>query len=157
MHLSLDLISPTNALTRLTLSGSGDPIRDHAQLVQLQRRWGCLGYHPPIPAGGWLFPLEAEAGFDWTLLGGERFEHQGTIYVRLGGMVYTRRDLAPEERTIKGKKEETMPAAIRYSRGARPADTAIEASGDNSYVTLAVFRGRGQIDPLTQRTQRAGA
>jgi len=116
------------------------------QLLDVQRRYGRLGwYSGDIPAGGFQFPLDNEADFDWTLLGGRKFsteDGEEAVYCR--GAVWKRRELAAVD-----TRKLRLPAAVKYSRGARPTDPEHlkeKSDGDIEYVTLAIFRG-GRRNP----------
>ncbi len=110
------------------------------QLLDVQRRYGRLGWTSgDVPAGGYQFPLENEADFDWCLLGARRFTTDDGDAVYCRGYVYKRRELEAVD-----SKKLRLPKAVKYSRGARPTDPEHlreKADGEIEYVTLAVFRG----------------
>lgn len=116
------------------------------QLLDAQRRFGRLGwYSGDVPAGGFQFPLDNEADFDWSLLGGRKFaleDGEEAVYCR--GAVWKRRELSAVD-----TKKLRLPAAVKYSRGARPTDPEHlreKSDGEIEYVTLAIFRG-GRRNP----------
>ncbi|AFZ67015.1 single-stranded DNA-binding protein [Deinococcus peraridilitoris] len=104
-------------------------------------QWGAQGYHSgEIPAGGFQLPLENESDFHWALLGGRKFtSDDGDACVWCRGHVWKRRELAAVD-----TRKMRLPAAVKYSRGAKPTDPPhlVETGeGDIGYVALAVFRG----------------
>ena len=115
------------------------------QLLDVQRRYGRLGwYSGDVPAGGFQFPFENESDFDWALLGGRKFTIDGEDAVYCRGAVWKRRELAAVD-----TRKLRLPAAVKYSRGARPTDPEHlreKGDGDIEYVTLAIFRG-GRRNP----------
>ena len=116
------------------------------QLLDVQRRFGRLGWSSgDIPPGGFQFPLDNAGDFDWSLLGGRTFQDgEGNTCVWARGWAWKIRVLEAVD-----SKKLKLPAAIKVSRGARPADPPhlIEkADGDFAYVTLAIFRG-GRRNP----------
>ncbi|AFZ67819.1 single-stranded DNA-binding protein [Deinococcus peraridilitoris] len=115
-------------------------------LLDVQRRYGKQGwYSGDVPAGGFQFPLDNEADFDWSLLGGRKFvleDGEEAVYCR--GSVWKRRELAAVD-----TRKLRLPAAVKYSRGARPTDPEHlreKSDGDIEYVTLAIFRS-GRRNP----------
>jgi len=115
---------------------------DHeAQLLDVQRHYGRLGWTSgAIPTGGYQFPLDNEPDFDWTLIGARKWTSpDGEELVIHKGHAYRRRELeAVDSRKMK------LPAAVKYSRGAKstdPAHVREKADGEFEYVTLAIFRG----------------
>lgn len=103
-------------------------------------KWGRLGFYSgETPTGGFLLPLENEIDFNWALIGGRTFTGQeGEQCVWCRGHVYKRREFEAQNT---GKK---MPAAIKYSRGAKPTDPPHLKEGDEGgvqYITLINFRG----------------
>ncbi len=116
------------------------------ELLNVQRRYGRLGwYSGDVPPGGFQFPLENEADFDWSLLGGRKFRGEdGEEVVYCRGAVWKRRELAAVD-----TKKLRLPQAVKYSRGARPTDPEHlreKSDGEIEYVTLAIFRG-GRRNP----------
>lgn len=130
------------------------------QLLEVQRRYGRLGwYSGEVPAGGYQFPLDNEADFDWALIGGRKFstdDGEEAVYAR--GSVWKRRELdAVDTRKLR------LPKAVKYSRGARPTDPEHlreKSDGEIEYVTLAMFRGGKRQEryavPGTATTQTGG-
>lgn len=116
-------------------------VPDVSNLLDIQRHYGRLGWSSgEVPAGGFSFPLANEADFDWALLGARKWSSpEGEELVLYRGHAYRRRELeAVDSRKMK------LPAAVKYSRGAKPSDPPHireKADGDIEYVTLAIFRG----------------
>lgn len=109
------------------------------ELYPTLERWGRKGFFSgEVPAGGFQLPHENEHDFNWALIGGRSFSNNdGEICVACRGHVYKRREFEAQNT---GKK---MPAAIKYSRGARPTDPPHLKEGDEAgvqYVTLIQFR-----------------
>lgn len=127
------------------------------QVLELQRRYGKRGwYSGTIPPGGLILPYDNEHDFDWRLIGGRRFadKETGEIMVWCRGHAWKRRELAAVE-----SKKMTLPAAIKYSRGAKPTDPpAIREQGDGEieYVTLCIFRGGTRRDTYAVPGDEAG-
>lgn len=116
------------------------------QLLNIQRQYGKLGWvSGDLPSGGFQFPLENEHDFDWALIGARPFTNDdGEACVWCRGAVWKRRELEAVQ-----TKKITLPAAVKYSRGAKPTDPAHireKADGDIEYVTLAMFRGGKRQD-----------
>lgn len=111
------------------------------KLLEVQRYYGRLGWTSgEVPAGGYQFPLENETDFDWALLGARKWTNpEGEDMILHRGLAYRRRELeAVDSRKMK------LPAAVKYSRGARPTDpehVREKSDGEIEYVTLAIFRG----------------
>lgn len=124
------------------------------QLLEVQRRYGRLGWTSgEIPTGGYLFPFENETDFDWALIGARPWTSpDGEEMVWHRGHAYRRRELeAVESRKMK------LPAAIKYSRGAKPTDPEHlreKSDGDIEYVTLAIFRGGKRQERYAERQQQ---
>jgi DdrB-like protein len=133
---------------QLTAHVDGDPL---AALREL----GAQGWSPlQIPAGGIHLPYAMADAFDWSLIGARQFAYKDgneeVIAVEHLGHVYTRRSFAASG----GKKK--MPAAIKYSRGAKETDPdaiveKVEGEVGKGYVTLALFRGAGPLNPAYTR------
>lgn len=132
------------------LSEDAQPWKVEDAILDTMRRFGRRGWRAAqTPPGGYHFSLSAHDQFDWSLIGaspgrkrfdGEDVDRDG---VWVGGDFYSRRDYA-ETQPTRGKAG--MPAAIRYSRGARPTDPPElreKGDGDFEYVTLVNFRGGG--------------
>jgi len=104
-------------------------------------KWGALGYTTgTVPAGGHIFPLENEHDFDWALLGARPWTNpEGETVIIHRGHTYRRREFeAVDSRKMK------LPAAVKYSRGAKPTDPEHlreKSDGEIEYVSLAIFRG----------------
>lgn len=111
------------------------------RLLEVQRQYGRLGWTSgEVPVGGYQFPLENEADFDWALIGARKWTNpEGEDMILHRGHAYRRRELdAVDTRKMK------LPAAIKYSRGAKSTDpehVREKSDGDFEYVTLAIFRG----------------
>jgi len=111
------------------------------KLLDVQRQYGRLGWTSgEIPTGGYQFPHDNEADFDWNLIGARKWTNpEGEEMVIHRGLAYRRRELeAVESRKMK------LPAAVKYSRGAKntdPEHVREKADGEFEYVTLAIFRG----------------
>ncbi|GAA5502853.1 single-stranded DNA-binding protein DdrB [Deinococcus xinjiangensis] len=111
------------------------------KLLDVQRQYGRLGWTSgEIPAGGYQFPLDNEADFDWSLIGARKWTNpEGEELVMHKGHAYRRRELeAVDSRKMK------LPAAVKFSRGAKSTDpehVREKADGEFEYVTLAIFRG----------------
>lgn len=111
------------------------------QLLDVQRHYGRLGWTSgEVPAGGFVFPLDNEQDFDWSLIGARAWTNpEGEVMILHRGHAYRRRELeAVDSRKLK------LPKAVKYSRGAKPTDPEHlreKADGDIEYVTLAMFRG----------------
>ena len=111
------------------------------KLLDVQRQYGRLGWTSgEIPAGGYQFPLDNEADFDWSLIGARKWTNpEGEELVMHKGYAYRRRELeAVDSRKMK------LPAAVKFSRGAKSTDpehVREKADGEFEYVTLAIFRG----------------
>lgn len=116
-------------------------------------KWGARGFTSgETPAGGHQLPLENEHDFNWALIGARPFTtKEGEQCVAHRGHVYKRRELeAVDSRKL------TLPAAVKYSRGAKfsdPPHLREKADGEIEYVTLAVFRGgrRNEVFALPPR------
>jgi hypothetical protein len=114
---------------------------DEDDLLETLRRYGKRRWTSgEIPTGGYSFPYDNERDFDWALIGASPFTtNDGDQAVWHKGHLYKRRDLVAVE-----SKKMTLPAAVKYSRGAKTTDPPHlreQADGEIEYVTLAVFRG----------------
>lgn len=127
---------------------ANDPAGLEAEALKLAREFGALGWSAiQVPPGGLRLPYEAEAAFDWSLLGAQRGTRarsdRGREITEHGvwyrGDFYTRRELKAED-------EDDEPA-VKYSRGARASDPpeVRETSKKIDYVPLALFRGRRPV------------
>ncbi|GGM10119.1 single-stranded DNA-binding protein [Deinococcus aerophilus] len=116
------------------------------KLLEVQRQYGRLGWTSgTVPGGGYQFPLDNEPDFDWALIGARKWTNpDGEEMVIHKGLAYRRRELeAVDSRKMK------LPAAVKYSRGARATDpehVREKADGEFEYVTLAIFRGGRRQD-----------
>lgn len=129
------------------------------ELLDIQRHYGRMGWTSgEVPAGGYVFPLDNEADFDWALIGARPWKNsEGETLIMHRGAAYRRRELeAVDSRKMK------LPKAIKYSRGARPTDPEHlreKGDGDIEYVTLAIFRGGRRQErfavPQTQPQSRS--
>ena len=100
-------------------------------------------------SGGWTstqnVPIQRTltsppADFDWSLIGARPWTNpEGETLIIHQGHTYRRRELeAVDTRKMK------LPAAVKYSRGAKPMDPEHireKADGEFEYVTLVMFRG----------------
>lgn len=126
----------TDLGARVTVS-----VEHESRLLDVQRHYGRLGWTSgEIPSGGYQFPIENEPDFDWSLIGARKWKSpEGEELVIHRGHAYRRRELeAVDSRKLK------LPAAIKYSRGAKVSDpqhVREKADGDIEYVSLAIFRG----------------
>lgn len=111
------------------------------KLLDVQRQYGRLGWTSgEIPSGGYQFPHDNEADFDWSLIGARKWTNpEGEDMVIHRGHAYRRRELeAVDSRKMK------LPAAVKYSRGAKSTDpehVREKSDGEFEYVTLVIFRG----------------
>ncbi|AFD24277.1 single-stranded DNA-binding protein [Deinococcus gobiensis] len=125
------------------------------KLLEVQRQYGRLGWTSgEVPQGGYLFPLDNEQDFDWSLIGARKFtNNEGEDMVMHRGHAYRRRELeAVDSRKLK------LPAAIKYSRGAKntdPEHVREKADGEFEYVTLAIFRGGKRQERFAQPAGRS--
>lgn len=121
-------------------------VENEGRLLEVQRHYGRLGWTSgEIPSGGYQFPLDNEPDFDWSLIGARKWTSpDGEELVIHRGHAYRRRELeAVDSRKLK------LPAAIKYSRGAKVSDpphVREKADGDIEYVSLAIFRGGKRQD-----------
>ncbi|GGI86902.1 single-stranded DNA-binding protein [Deinococcus wulumuqiensis] len=118
---------------------------DYADSLSKMREWGAKGFvSGEIPAGGYQLPYSMADTFDWALIGARKWTTpEGEDVVLHGGKSYKRRDLEANPR-------KSMPAVIKYSRGAKSSDPEHLKEGEDGgfqYVTLAVFRGDRQSIP----------
>jgi hypothetical protein len=120
---------------------------DGASVFAAMRAYGAAGFAPgPVPPGGIRLPYAMRDRFDWRLIGARTYtfkDDDGTdaVMVEHLGETYRRRDFEANPR----KK---MPAATKFSRGAHPGDDPAiveKGSGEDTYVTLALFRGGGPV------------
>lgn len=127
------------------------------KLLDVQRQYGRLGWTSgAVPGGGYQFPLDNEPDFDWSLIGARKWTNpEGEEMVIHRGLAYRRRELeAVDSRKMK------LPAAVKYSRGARgtdPEHVREKADGEFEYVTLAIFRGGKRQDRYAVPGGRAGS
>lgn len=128
-----------------------------AELPQTLLEFGKLGYVPEaVPPGGWRFPYDNHDDFPWEMIGATKKTFTGDngqqrVVVFYKGEAYT-------QRVLHANPNKNLPAAIKYSRGARPGDPPdiIEADGDFKYVTLIIFKGAGKTPmPKPSGTQAA--
>ena len=94
-------------------------VENASALLDTQRQYGRLGWTSgDIPSGGYQFPLENEPDFDWHLIGARKWTSpDGEELVIHKGHAYRRRELeAVDSRKMK------LPAAVKYSRGAKSTD-----------------------------------
>ena len=116
------------------------------ELYPTLTRWGAKGFYSgEIPAGGFQLPLENEHDFNWALIGGRTFtDKEGGLCVACRGHVYRRREFDAVE-----SRKMTLPAAVKYSRGAKATDPAHlreKGDGEIEYVSLITFRGGKRND-----------
>lgn len=131
-------------------------IKGPEELLAALRKYGRHGwYSGEVPAGGYQFPLENEHDFSWALIGARKFttsEGEEAVYCR--GHVYKRRELE----AVNSKKL-TLPAAVKYSRGAKPTDPPHlreRTDGEIEYVSLAIFRGGKRQDRYAEPQGQGG-
>lgn len=121
-------------------------VESHEKLLDVQRQYGRLGWTSgEVPTGGYQFPLDNEQDFDWTLIGARKWTNpEGEEMIMHRGHAYRRRELeAVDSRKMK------LPAAIKYSRGAKSTDpdhVREKSDGEFEYVTLAIFRGGKRVE-----------
>ena len=134
---------------RLTLTATSA-----SEALNLIRQYAAQGYAPEREErpGGIELPLEAHDNFDWRLLGARPWKDaEGNEGVWHKGFFYRKRELeAVDNRKMK------LPAAIKYSRGARPTDPPHiqeKSEGDIAYVTLVIFRRGGLVRPEYQKPE----
>lgn len=131
-------------------------VDNHNDLMRVNVEMGQSGYTPVVtpPQGGFRFGLAAEENFDWACLGGfKMMSAEGEEIVMWRGESYKKRTLDAVD-----TKKMKMPAAVKYSRGAKATDpehTREKADGEFEYVTLAIFRGKSKVDPATQLSPEA--
>jgi hypothetical protein len=112
------------------------------------RQCGAKGWVSgnPLAYGGLKLPYANHERFDWRLIGARAGKITQNGNIELGvwfrGDFFKRRTLEASE-----SKKMKLPAAIKYSRGARSHDPPeiVEKSGEFEYVTLVVFRSGGHI------------
>ena len=111
------------------------------KLLEVQAYYGARGWTSgEVPSGGYLFPYDNEQDFNWALIGARPFTNsEGEVMIMHRGHAYRRRELeAVDSRKLK------LPAAIKYSRGAKntdPPSVREKAEGEFEYVSLCIFRG----------------
>ena len=131
--LTLEFITDLGAQARVTVP--------EERYLETLRHYGQKGWYSQNPALGPLrLPLANETDFDWRLVGGRLIEIEGEPLVMARGHGWKRRELAPDP-----KKK--MPAAVKYSRGAKVTDPLHLREGDEDgiqYVTLVIFIGNGK-------------
>lgn len=121
-------------------------VDSHEKLLDVQRQYGRLGWTSgEVPTGGYQFPLDNEQDFDWALIGARKWTNpEGEEMIMHRGHAYRRRELeAVDSRKMK------LPAAIKYSRGAKSTDpdhVREKSDGEFEYVTLAIFRGGKRVE-----------
>jgi DdrB-like protein len=125
-------------------------------VIDMMRYYGARGWSTEVPNRGFLFPLENHDDFDWAIIGARvgKLKNRTNNTVDEGvwhrGKFYKRRDLEPVENP---KKNISMPAAIKYSRGASELDQPeiVEvAEGEFKYVTLVFFKGGRRDESLAE-------
>ena len=111
------------------------------KLLEVQAYYGARGWTSgEVPSGGYQFPYDNEVDFNWALIGARKFTNsEGEEMIMHRGHAYRRRELeAVDSRKLK------LPAAIKYSRGAKntdPPHVREKADAEFEYVSLAMFRG----------------
>ncbi|MHB8703711.1 MAG: single-stranded DNA-binding protein [Candidatus Tyrphobacter sp.] len=123
-------------------------VESEADAYEKMREFGSSGWTSgDVPSGGFILPYDLANRFDWRLIGAKPLtldDEQGVMH---RGRFYKRREM-PEKKI--GKT--TLPACVKYSRGAKPTDapeireSAPEEGVGLGYVTLVTFRGRAPID-----------
>lgn len=99
-----------------------------SKLLETQRYYGRFGWTSgEVPAGGYLFPYDNADDFDWSLIGAREWVNSdGESVIIHRGHVYKRREMEAVD-----SKKMTLPACVKYSRGAKPTDPAhIREKGD---------------------------
>lgn len=131
-----------------------DPERVEETLMHYgARRW----VPEERPPGGWKFPLANHENFPWEIIGAHRHtftDEQG----RQQTVVYWMGE-PYKQRVFEANPNKNLPAAVKYSRGARPGDPPEIIEDDGSgfqYVTLITFRGDGKAAPLP-KSRKPGA
>lgn len=125
---------------------------DYPDTLQQQRQWGARGFTSgEVPTGGYQLPYCMADTFDWSLIGARKWTNpEGEEVILHRGRSYKRRELPANEK-------KNMPAAIKYSRGAKNSDPEHLKEGDDGgfqYVTLAVFKGNGKSIPDYEVSQQ---
>jgi len=133
-------------------------IADRSRMIEVDKLMGkqrmtSVKISPPR---GFLFPLEAEARFDWSSLGASEpyIDRDGNVCVLWRGKPYKRRQL---EAMKNEKKKIDLPDAVKYSRGANdfdPPEIVEAGDGEFKYVTLAIFKGKGRMEPQQQLSDK---
>ncbi|MEW5926845.1 MAG: single-stranded DNA-binding protein [Gemmatimonadota bacterium] len=130
------------------LVDSGEDLE--ASLLRLQRTYGAQGFHPPLPPGGWFFPLANYEDFDWRLIGAKpgtrTFRDPAGGTEQREGVWWGNRFYSKRHEQAVSSRSRTMPEAIWFSRasnGSEPPGVAVETSGDQKYVRLVTFKGDG--------------
>jgi len=114
----------------------------------LMRKYGNSGWtSSELPPGGIVLPYDMADLFDFRLIGGwEWTSPEGEFGIMYRGQFYKKRGpFAPVD-----TKKMKMGAAIKYSRGGRSTDPphlVEKGSGEDTYVTLATFKGAGKVIP----------
>ena len=130
---------------------------EEQDLLDVLRRYGRQGWTSgELPAGGLSLPYAMADAFDWSLIGARAYiTPDGESAVMYRGQSFKKRDLPAVE-----TKKMSLPAMIKYSRGARPTDPPHLKEGEEGavqYVTLISFRGAGRVIEaylLPQREER---
>ncbi len=149
LQASVQLLSRMDVpVTFPLLLDSGEDLE--ASLLRLQRTCGAHGFHPPLPPGGWFFPLANFEDFDWRLIGaraGTRtFPAAAGGTEQRAGVWWGNRFYSKRHEQAVRTRSRTMPEAVWFSRassGSEPPGVAVETSGDQKYVRLVTFKGDG--------------
>lgn len=119
-----------------------------AQMRELQRHYGKSGWRVKREErrGGLILPYDQHDSFDFSLLGARFWKSpEGETLLLCGGHAYRQRILEQVD-----SRKMQLPAAIKYSRGAKPSDPphlVEKAEGEFAYVTLVVFKTAGKAHP----------
>jgi hypothetical protein len=133
-HITIHLTDDLGASSSVTVTAN--------RYYDALRALGARGmWSGAIPRGGLRFPLANAEDFDWRLLAARPFvDRDGNACLYARGHVWKRRDLLPNEK-------KNLPAAIKYSRGAKPTDDPTIIEGEEGtnfrYVTFISFSGLG--------------
>ncbi len=120
-------------------------------ILDALRDYGRAGWTSgDIPAGGLQLPYCMADTFDWSLIGARQITVKDDDGTDIPAVVY-RSDVYKRRVHPENKK---MPAAIRYTRGARSTDPPHLKEGDGQfqYITLVEFRGKGRPIARYERT-----
>lgn len=138
---SITLYSPEGIPTTIALEGNSAQEIHRSRLAK-QREFGALGYTHALLPDSLVMPLDNHADFDWSMIGAREGTKKFPDGEREG--VWWRNDFY-SKRDLPANEKKKMAAAVKYSRGGRESDPEHlkeKGSGEDSYVTLVIFRGR---------------